>query len=385
MITSVLTDGIYPRVNTVLSDKKHVDQFVQYVTRYVDRNSEKLSTIGPTKRVLFTDAERDNIFNLIGISRETIKTLVEQTDYIKGGTTPGDPFNIIMTMIIRYFRKNKMPKEQRAGIIYLTLSMYPSIHYKYFKYEPNEQIMEYTINNLSNKYKIKQTGTVLAALVETTVVSDEHYANALTRGNDKDIADYILSFKTRLNSLIKKICAEFMKQHKAGRYLNIEVDNNDPDNFMMADSNSYIITRISDAVSMQLSVSGPNMRLIQISAKLNQVSTNDLRNTIHNLCKDKSTTEDVKKVVSAILYLFLFDGNNRKEDLNGNKFLLFCMEVYKKSNTTDENIIMIKTLLDKWLNMYSTAYKKTNRVATVNSFRKALFTFFVFTIQRTTI
>ncbi|MNT90802.1 hypothetical protein D3C72_2317930 [compost metagenome] len=58
------------------------------------------------------------------------------------------------------------------------------------------------------------------------------------------------------------------------------------------------------------------------------------------------------------------------------------MEMYRKSNTTDKNIIAVKKILDEWLHDLGT-YKKTQRLATINDFRRALFTFMVFSIQTT--
>ena len=58
------------------------------------------------------------------------------------------------------------------------------------------------------------------------------------------------------------------------------------------------------------------------------------------------------------------------------------MEIYKKANTTDANIVRIKQILDDWISKYSGQYKKSNAVGTVNAFRKALYTFFVLTIQK---
>ena len=91
---------------------------------------------------------------------------------------------------------------------------------------------------------------------------------------------------------------------------------------------------------------------------------------------------DIKSVTSAILYLYLCNDQNKAEMIRSNDFIYYCLNIYKKANTTDKNIILIKTILDKWLTRYSASYKKTNRVATLNNFRRALFTFFVFTIQQ---
>lgn len=383
MITSVITNTLYPNIHKTLSNQNNIQSFISIVNKYVDKNIDKLSTIGPTKRILFSDIDRDNVYMLFNTNKQEITKVVNNTTYIKNNTIPADPFNIIMTLIIRYFKINKKEKEMNAAIIYLTLSMYPSIHFKYFRFEPNEQIMEYTINNLSNRFKIRQNNNLFITLVDTTVKSDTHYSQELIRGNDKDIADYILSYKTRLNGLMKNISEEFYKAHKEGKYFNYEEDIDNEDTFQIADNNSYLISRISDAVTMNLSVNGANEKIVRLSSKLGNISINDLRNTVHSICTKKETNNDIKEIVKAILYLYLFDGNNTKEDLYSTKFLAFSLEIYKKANTQNPNIVTIKNILDKWLNAYSATYRKTHAVSTINGFRKALFVFFVFTIQKT--
>ena len=385
MITYIIRDTVFPKVKSTLSDTNKTKEFMKIVTSYIDRNMDKLSMIGPIKRVLFTDIERDKIYTLIGINASTIETAVDSTSYIKSGTIPGKPFFILMAMIIRYYKIQKMIKEMNMAIVYLTLAMYPSLHSKYFKFEPNEQIMAATINNMSNKFKLKKTGTILQALTETTMMSDKHYHKDLLEGNDKNIADYILSFQTRLNGLLKNIMAEFMKEHKQKHYMNYEIDSDDEDNYHVADSNSYLITRITDAVVLQLSVQGPNSMIVSAAAKVGDCSISDLRNTCHDICTNRDERDAMKKMVSTILYLFLFDGNHSAGDITSSKFFLFCNDVYRKANTSNENIIIIKRQLDTWLSKYSELYRKSHRVATINQYRRALYLFFVFTIQRTKI
>ena len=372
-------------VSRTFSNKANVDKYTKIFANYIDNNAEKLSTIGPLKRTLFTDSDRMKIYDLFGIDPDAIKKVAKTVPELTRSVNASDPFNIIMVLIIRYFRISKDKINLKNAYTHLILSMYPSIHYKYFKYEPNEQIMNYTISNLSNKYKFKQSGNLLIALTDTASVADEHFEKAILRCNDKDIADYIMSFKTRINALIKNICAEYMKNHSKGNYLNYEEDNNDEDNFKVADNNSFLIKRVSDAVMLNLSIKGPDSKIIHIVSKMNEVSISDLRNTLDKLCKDKKNMEDIREVVYSIMYDFLFTGNHDQASINSTEFLIYSLETYKKSNTTNTNVVKIKNILDKWLSMYSETYAKTNRIATMNTFRKSLYMFFIFTIQKTSV
>ena len=384
MITSVILANIYPKVEQAFTSKETQRKFSAIVASYVDRNVNRLSTAGPSKRTLFSDMERNKVYDLIDFDPKVCKAIVKQSNYIKASwKIVNDPFNLVMMMILRYAKLNKLDQINQLAVTYLTLSMYPSLHYKYFKFEPNEAIMQYTINNLSNKFKVKQVGNILQALVDTTALADKTYDKNIRQANDKELTDYINAYKTRLNSLIKKIRDAFEKDYRSGNYMNTERDNEDENDFKTSDSNSLLIQRIVDQVVLKLSVNGPDSRIVDISAKMNQVSVNETRNTLNQLTQNKDESVNIRALCESILYLYLFNGENHVNDLNGSKFLTFCLAVYKKSNTNDENVIKVKSILDTWIEKYSETYRKTQRVATLNNFRRALYTFFVFTLQRT--
>lgn len=384
MITSVILANIYPKVEQAFTRKETQRKFSAIVASYVDRNVNRLSTAGPSKRTLFSDMERNKVYDLIDFDPKVCKAIVKQSNYIKASwKIVNDPFNLVMMMILRYAKLNQLDQINQLAVTYLTLSMYPSLHYKYFKFEPNEAIMQYTINNLSNKFKVKQVGNILQALVDTTALADKTYDKNIRHANDKELTDYINAYKTRLNSLIKKIRDAFEKDYRSGNYMNTERDNEDENDFKTSDSNSLLIQRIVDQVVLKLSVNGPDSRIVDISAKMNQVSVNETRNTLNQLTQNKDESVNIRALCESILYLYLFNGENHVNDLNGSKFLTFCLAVYKKSNTNDENVIKVKSILDTWIEKYSETYRKTQRVATLNNFRRALYTFFVFTLQRT--
>lgn len=378
----ILLTELYPLVEKALSKKENTVKLKQAVNDFLDRNNEKLTTLGPIYRIIFSPEDMNKLYDAIEVNPLAIKSMIKKSSVIKGQwQIMNNPFNSAIAMAIRYYKLKKNDEMVKVLLIYLTMSMYSSLHFKYFKYEPNVNIMNYTINNLSNKFKIKQMGTIYHALVDTTIVSDKTNSDILERGYDKDIVDYIMAVKTRLNSLLRKLSIEFYKNEKEKRYLNVDSDSYDEDNYHEADSNMYAIERITNNVVLKLIVDGPNMKHISLSAKLCRVSVNELRNYLNTMIVS-SRREEIKAIIECILFLFLFDSQNTIEDINSSKFLIYCNEIYRKSNTTDKNIIKIKKILDGWLEELGT-YKKTERLATINDFRKALFIFFVASIENT--
>ena len=69
------------------------------------------------------------------------------------------------------------------------------------------------------------------------------------------------------------------------------------------------------------------------------------------------------------------------KDVGTNKFFVYCTRVYRNSNTTNRNIIEIKAILDRWIKELDLR-NKVSTIGSLGNYRKAIFTFFVFTIEK---
>lgn len=380
---SVLLHKIEPKIRKALSDHKIVGELEKAIGRYLDNNVDKLTTSGPVYRTTFLDSEFSHFYSMLNLNPEEIKGIIKESAYIKGKwQIMNNPFNATSALCIRHFLMTKNPRMVKGMTIYLTLSMYPSLHTKYFKYEPNPAIMDYTISNLSHKFKVKNTATIYEALTETSELCVNTYKSNLIKGTDKDLTDFIMAFKTRLNALLKNIAVLFYENEKKGCYLNQESEEQTEDSFRTTENDTLVVEQISSSVVMKLSTEGPNMKLISLAAKGVSISVNELRNAATNLCLDTNNRDEIKKLVSAIVYLFIFEGHKTKQAIGTNDFFFFSENVYRQANTQNRNVMLIKALLDKWLTKYSAHYRKTNRVNTLMDFRKSMYRFFVFTIQQ---
>lgn len=375
----VMTE-IYPYVDKAFSEKQNISKYEHIIGTFIDKNHELLSDIGPMKIILFTDYEKNALYNLLDLTPAQVKTAKNKSKDIKSdGRNLADPFKSLMTMVVRYFSLKNDQKLVRLSTFYLGCALYPSLFTKYWKYPPNEKIMRYTINNLSNKFKIKQFGSLMATLDDICYGAYELHRDLIDAGTDKGIVMFVLSMQTRMNSFLKKIRNEWDINYKTGKYLNDEFESNDEENYHEADSSMYVINRIVDNVAMKLIVEGPPMKIVTLAANNNQVSVNELRNYLNTMLANENRKE-IQKILESILTLFLYDNHNTSRDINSDKFLLYCLDTYKRSNTTDKNIVTIKKILDGWLERLD-VYKKTQRLATINSFRRALYMFFVMCIQ----
>ena len=198
---------------------------------------------------------------------------------------------------------------------------------------------------------------------------------------DKAIVDFIESFKTRLNSFLKKLRDEFETVYREKKYLGDEFESMEDDNYREASSDTQAINNITNKVVSSLVVQGSDMRVIELCAKNCKVSTNVLRSYISTMVVNDQRDE-IENIVESLIYLYLKSEGSEGHSITGigsNDFLIHCLKVYKKSNTVDDNVIKIKAILDKWLKDLHVADHASSGT-TMNNFRRAFYMFFVFSI-----
>ena len=117
------------------------------------------------------------------------------------------------------------------------------------------------------------------------------------------------------------------------------------------------------------------MKNISYCAKVAGVSSKELKIVIQIIQRD-GNVQDIKDFYEAIFYIY-FKNGGKANDIKSLKFIAVMDNTFKKGNSIDKNIIKIKTLLDKWLIQGSSVYRATNREATMNSFRRAVYMYLI--------
>ena len=368
---------LYPNVEKNLKTKSF--QFVSEINRYIDSQTSVLSLPGPSKRLYFLPLEKNNICRHMGISLDDCKYALEHTPLQDQWYKSNVPFNIACAMAIRFYTINKREKELTMALTALGLSMYAGQQVHFFPYEPNENIMNYTINNLSNKFKIKQLGNILRAIQYTVKSAHSTYAKDIANGTDEDVRKYITRIATCIKQFVKNIASEFYEVKDKGLYMNTQTDDYSEENYRITSNNSLAISRIAENISLKVVSQPIQHSRAEMVARARQISVSALKNAINEILKRYD--DEIRELIQLILQLFLEDGSRQPRMIKSKLFYEYCYNIYLKSNTTDKSIIRIKELLDKWLSEVSENYTRTERAATKNNFRCALYLYFVFVIM----
>jgi len=372
-------NSIYPIIEKPLTE--NTDKLRIYILRYINRNLNSLQINGPIKRLIFLESDKDILYEYCGIDKDFVKKVIKECPLIQSKwKILTDPFNILIAFCTVHYIKTKNPKMIDLTVTYLMLKFYSSIQYKYARYELNPNIMDYTINNLSNKYKIKQFHTIFDTLVDTSMVCFNTHKSRLTTCSDETVKNWIMALNTRIQGIIKKIISAYEINRKDGNFMNAEEDSTDEETFKETTNNSMIITRYTNALTSSTISRPVNEKLIKICSRECDIGFNELKSSLELIINSK--TEEIKEVYNLILQLFLMEGKHKASEISSKLFIIETMAIYKKSNTKDESINRIKQILDLWLSETSVTYMKTQRVATKNNFRKGIFMYFVLFIYQ---
>lgn len=383
-----VASALYKKVETSLNDKANVKSFQSVIDTHMANNVDKYSATGPIKRPIFKNEESLGMFQSMGIAREDLETAIatfkkEDSRWKIQGVD--QPLNLAAVLAIRYFLNANNEKMVKSALSYVICFNYPLYHKKYFRVaEPTESIMNYTINNLSDKYQIKRSGNLWEVLFSTSEKALDLQKSGIKKGDLDAYVRFIADVRTRINSFMRKISNAYYDNWKEGNYLQNEHESFDEDNYYEADSNTLAIERMTNKVLTRLIVSGPDTKLIELAAKNCDVSVSNLRTYIQSMITDEQK-DDIRTIIERLLFLYLLTENDQYRhtvrDVKTNDFLIYCMKVYKKSNTIDPNVIKIKEILDRWMKELG-IMKTKSKSTVVGNVRRAMYMFFVMTVMK---
>lgn len=385
--STLLRDFISPFIeDTFKGNPGNVRKFNQLVSNYINRNITKLTTSGPVYLIPFTDNDKAQYYTLFGITEKQLKTTMKEHTKTLGSSKflllNRNPIFSLFYFVIRYFTIHPDKKSLNSALSIYALSAYPSIYTKYFPNGVIEPVMKYTIDNMTDKFLIKKTNHVFGALVESIQNSYKFLKPYMKDGNDKEVIRFIQRIRNDHNSMFKKIANIYMENYKNG---NAVVTTN-----TMYDDDTPIIDEVSNAstevqnavlkVYMPIIANGVDIVRAEASAKIAGVGISDCRFFLTELMTEKNVDE-LQKMIESILFLYIYEDKKRIRDVRSQYFLAWAASLFKKTNSKNDNIERINSILNQW-SKESGVDKKYSRIASRINYKKAIFFYIILSIQK---
>lgn len=381
----IIKENLYPKISAVLSTSIGDRKFKQIVGSYMDRNSVKLHTSGPVYMVPFGDTDKGMFYKLFNITGNEITKYVDTITKKISSTTDfkllhNNPIFWLFYCCIRYYHIKKDQKGLNTALAIYALSVYPSLFSIFFKYGANESVMQYTMDNLSEKYLMKQGGHVFGGLFLSINHSYNFLKGYMVDAPDKEIIRFIQRIRNDQKSMLKNICDQYMKNYAAGNRVKLTKDSYDEVQLDVdTENNTTLVENVSNNIVNQIITNGLDLRRVSQCKSLANIGMSDCRFYLSKIVTDKYTKE-IEDFIHAILFIYLYDEHNKKEDINSSHFIFWSNELFRKTNSKNANIKCIKDTLDKW-GEETGVHAKFRREASRVSYKKAIFWYFILSIQ----
>lgn len=380
-----LVNKLLGKVENSFSDKRNINELMNYIRKYADKNSKILLSSDMSVRLIFTESDKKIIYTVAGITQQEVTAAIRQSTAIKSTwQIATNPFYMLSAIIMHYFAIHNMPAELDAMTVYMSYLLYVTSHKGSFKYLPNKQIMDYTINNLSNRFLIKQYGTI-QAVIEHTVINAIHdrYSKEIVSGSDEDLKNIVTALETRVSSAVKNVAREFYKNHASGNYMFHEDEDLSEENFHLSDNISFKISRIVSVVTTSIVSEGfDQYTCIKRAINLNPGSSEKkLTPMLRTIVTDDM--DHIPEMISDIITLFIYKGTgNSINGIKTMKFVSESLQIYK-SNSQDSVTLRIKERLLHWIDITAEKYGRnfiSKGKTSLDTYRRAIYTCFVFKI-----
>lgn len=217
--------------------RHHYLQLKKHLTTWELRNQhpEAINTpmLGVTK-VHFLTKDTMMLFDIFDIEKSAFEKLVWSADAIDTSRlVTSDVYNMLTLWLVYLAEHSKMPTKQKEDMQFCLLKL---MHYRFFtsvvnyrlSHGASPEVMEYTINNLSNKFDIKQKETSTWRLViearskDVMDKSSIHYKTLRSFSPDDKVLYVITDIQTRirvkLGTIINKYYENKEQGNKMGSY-----------------------------------------------------------------------------------------------------------------------------------------------------------------------
>ena len=385
--TTILKDLIYPIVEKTFATQANVRKYKMLISQFFEKNTPKLTTPGPQYLIVFGDADKDEFYKLFGITKEEIVFAMKNVIKSAGSSAEfkyltNNPFLSFLYYIIRYFTLHHDDKALNATLGLFSIDVYWSIFTKYFPNGVIEPVMNYTIDNLTDKFIIKKAGTIFGALTESAKHSYEFHKSKIRTGNDPDCIAFLQRIRNDQNSMFRTISGIYYDNHKKGNAITTRNDDYDPENPILDDitSASTEVQATVNRVCMPMIANGVDISLAEAASAIGNVSVTNLRIYLMKIFVNERLDE-ITQIVESILFLYINGEHKSSRDIRSAHFLYWTYALFKKTNSKDGNIVRINTILNRW-GEETGIYKAFKSEGSKINYKRAIFTYIAMCIQK---
>lgn len=386
-ITEVIDKEILPIVSNTLS--KSLTKYKALMSKFMNTRSTSLYDTFPATRCTYGQQDADELYAVFGKSEKELQDIINKTYYAQipnfNPRTAKNPVTILCICIIKYFFNKNDKTNLDLAIIYMSFTggFYPSIHYgSYPTAVPADYrfVCDYVVNNeLTNKFDLKRTGSVVGTIQSIGKTWIDAYSDKFKGKTDDEEYVYVIQqLHMRIKSFIQNTAEIYYKCYNNKDYLTYDSDDMSQDNFRLTENDSTKIEAVTNRAMTWITTHDVDYRLCKMCSDSN-IKTEEVKSIIESIVKNTDNIDTVRELVSLITANYFKASSNK--DVRDIEFISYSIKA--KPNTKDKDMLRQNEIIDKFLCENSIAYnRRKSRVATKNSYNRAILSYFVLIINQ---
>lgn len=378
-----------PYVRPILEKAENRGKIIKFTADFINTHSDKLTTTGPVKSFTFADKETSFLYELFGLTKADIldfsNKMFKET---YGGTAlfhiiREAPHKILLISIaIEAIQKNYEDVLECCKYL-MAFCEYPLMYRTFWKLGVQEDIMNYTMEHLPNKFKVKvwKLENLLALLKYDMNSVFKLCHDRLKTGLDYQYIDFVYRCRNQIKATFKKIRGEYQKNWLKNSTHHSLNSKNDDGTLADTEGHTTNISNLVENIYIKIISNGVNLTIAKVVADGNQV---DKDNTIAFLNQIYGSKEnELYKYIESIITSYM-SRNPTNTSVNSGEFLRFGLTLYRSIGTSKDPIYQeIRRILNNWMFEIIKINNYYQNKGTVINYTRAIFNYMIIMIQST--
>ena len=367
------------QIAEAVKDKDRLKVLVHHIENYFDKNNAIVFAQGPARPLIFSTDDKAVIYRFTQIDPKDVLETLKKVDNIKASwKLLNDPFIILSVYIIRELEIQKNERVRDLMIMYLAMKSYSGRQKVYFKFGANEQIMAYTLNTLTDKFKYKVLKNNYAVVKDIVINSHNVYTKLLIKREDEMLNVYFPQMYNRINKVLRNIAVEYYKNRDNKNYLNTVKTYDDALGGTLDFENSGgVIESLAENTCNFFLSNSVNMKLVRTVSERNGIPYVSVYQTLLAMRKDEDP-KDVLLLINSIIACIYESDNSLLARVCSKDFAINAIKQLSVSNSSSKSLEVVKSSLDRILDTHCSKYATTQRLATKMAYRNAVYTYCVY-------
>lgn len=375
-------------VTSVLAKPATQDFLVEFVGKFLDEHSNQLSTAGPIHMFMFGEKEMKPIYDLFGLDPNIIMDLyykmVDEAFYGKisvliTGLVSKAPHKMLLTCILIDAIQHKYDDIITCCEYLWAFAEYPLLYRKFWQAGVKEDVMNYTIEHLGSKFKIKKYKNIQGLLIHDTHSSVVKMGPRLETGADNTYTDFIQRVRNQMKATFRNIANAYYANNKENASLHNKSSQFDDGSMADQEGHTTNIAQVVDSTVSKFATGDVNTAIVRVAADGSQVDKDNLTGYINQIQATKNNR--LNKLVENIITAY-FNKNPTNTSIGSSEFLNFGLALYRSIGTSkDEMYQEIKAILNFWIHDIINIKQYYQREGTWINYTRAIFNYVILMIN----